>query len=83
MANKSKLILLFAFMVVGISMPAFAQSFDPEAGTGNVLPFSDGAPTAQNYLIPPPASGKMVARHGALYACTTIPRRRRLQPLEN
>src|ERR1700681_877707 len=59
MANKSNLVLLFAFAAVGIAFPAFAQSFDPEAGTGNVLPFIDAAPAAQNYLITPPANAKI------------------------
>lgn len=34
-----KFLTTFAVLTV-IATPAFAQSFDPEAGTGNVLPFS-------------------------------------------
>lgn len=79
MANKSNFVLLFAFAAVGVAFPAFAQSFDPEAGTGNVLPFNDGAPAARNYPITPLASGKIAARHNGLYGYTTIPRRRQIQ----
>jgi hypothetical protein len=79
MANKSQSVLFFTFAAAGVAFPAFAQSFDPEAGTGNVLPFSDGAPAAQNYPITPPASGKIAARHNGLYGYTTIPRRRQIQ----
>ena len=32
-------------VLTAIATPALAQSFDPESGTGNVLPFSS-APTA-------------------------------------
>ncbi len=31
---------IFAIVAAALSTPAFAQSFDPEAGTGNALPFS-------------------------------------------
>jgi hypothetical protein len=34
-----KFLTTFA-VLTAIATPAFAQSFDPEAGTGNVLPFS-------------------------------------------
>ena len=34
-----KFLTTFAVLIV-IATPAFAQSFDPEFGTGNVLPFS-------------------------------------------
>ena len=40
--------------------PAFAQSFDPDNGTGNVLPFSY-APTA-------PQNNKIVVRRSGLNA---------------
>jgi|HubBroStandDraft_1064217.scaffolds.fasta_scaffold1505204_1 hypothetical protein len=38
MTIKSKLAMIATIAALGIASPAFAQSFDPEAGTGNVLP---------------------------------------------
>ncbi len=46
MTNLSRLALIAAIAVVGIASPAFAQSFDPEAGSGNVLGFSSAPVTA-------------------------------------
>jgi hypothetical protein len=49
-----------------IATPAFAQSFDPDNGTGNVLPFSY-APTA-------PHNNKIVVRRSGLNAFARVPR---------
>jgi len=49
-----------------IATPAFAQSFDPDNGTGNVLPFSN-APTA-------PHNNKIVVRRSGLNAFGMVPR---------
>ena len=46
MTIVSKFALIAAAAVVGLASPAFAQSFDPEVGTGNIVGFSV-APTAQ------------------------------------
>jgi hypothetical protein len=35
-------------VLTAISAPAFAQSFDPESGTGNVLPFSQTSTAAHH-----------------------------------
>jgi hypothetical protein len=48
-----------------IATPAFAQSFDPDNGTGNVLPFSY-APTA-------PQNKKIVVRRSGLNAFAKVP----------
>jgi hypothetical protein len=53
MTRISKLALIAA-VTAAIATPAFAQSFDPEAGTGNVLSFS--TPSAVQ-------TGKVAARH--------------------
>jgi hypothetical protein len=37
MTNNSKLALIATVVALGIASPAFAQSFDPDAGTGNVI----------------------------------------------
>jgi hypothetical protein len=53
MTRISKLALIAAVTAV-IATPVFAQSFDPEVGTGNVLSFS--TPSAVQ-------NGKVAARH--------------------
>ena len=37
MTNNPKLTVIAAVAALGIASPAFAQSFDPDAGTGNVM----------------------------------------------
>jgi hypothetical protein len=46
MMTNSKLALIAAIAALGIASPALAQSFDPEAGTGNLVAWSAG-PAAQ------------------------------------
>ena len=58
-----KLLTTFAVLTV-IATPAFAQSFDPEAGTGNVLPFSHK--TDHN-------EGKTAVHQDAMRAFATAP----------
>jgi hypothetical protein len=41
------MVLIAAFAAVGIASPALAQSFDPEAGSGNVAGFSYASTLAQ------------------------------------
>jgi hypothetical protein len=58
--------ILATFAVLGvITTPAFAQSFDPDSGTGNVLPFS-AQPTAH-------ANDKTALRQSALRAFAAVP----------
>ena len=40
MTNKSKLTLVIAVAAAAIASPAFAQSFDPDIGTGNNTSFA-------------------------------------------
>jgi hypothetical protein len=42
MTCTSKLVLVAAVAAIGMSAPAFAQSFDPDVGTGNIVSFSVG-----------------------------------------
>jgi opacity protein-like surface antigen len=58
-----KFLTTFAVLTV-IATPAFAQSFDPDNGTGNVLPFSHKATQNQ---------GKSASRQDALRAYATAP----------
>ena len=42
MINLSKFIMIAAVTTIAVASPAFAQSFSPGDGTGNVLPFAYG-----------------------------------------
>ena len=52
-------------VLTAFATPAFAQSFDPDAGTGNVLPFAH-TPTA-------PHDHKIAARQGGLHSFAMVP----------
>jgi len=59
-----KLLTTIAALTV-FATPTFAQSFDPDAGTGNVLPFAH-TPTA-------PHDHKIVARQSGLHSFAMVP----------
>jgi hypothetical protein len=61
-----KLLATFGVLVV-IATTAFAQSFDPENGTGNVLTFG-GQPA-------PPQKNKIIVRQSGIRAYGMVPRR--------
>ncbi|HEY6381264.1 MAG TPA: hypothetical protein VIY07_05615 [Pseudolabrys sp.] len=46
-------ILITAAALTVIAMPAFAQSFDPDVGTGNILPFVSNQGGASAYARVP------------------------------
>jgi hypothetical protein len=52
-------------VLTAVATPAFAQSFDPDSGTGNVLPFS-GTATAIH-------SGKSAGNQSATRAYAAVP----------
>ena len=52
-------------VLTAFATPAFAQSFDPESGTGNVLPFSN-APTA-------PRNDKIAVDRSGLHSFAMVP----------
>ncbi|HEY2533071.1 MAG TPA: hypothetical protein VGJ20_34950 [Xanthobacteraceae bacterium] len=55
MTGRLKLTLIAALAAVGFASPAFAQSFDPEVGSGNLVA---SVPTAhRNETIAVPSSG--------------------------
>jgi hypothetical protein len=64
MINKSKFIMIAAVMTIAVASPAFAQSFSPGDGTGNVLPFAYGP---GGIKLSPWALMEMDARHNHLY----------------
>jgi hypothetical protein len=74
MTHVSKLGLIAAVAVV-IAMPAFAQSFDPEAGSGNVAPFSYAPTVVQSAKVAANQTGhaKIVARRSGSHAFAMVP----------
>ena len=76
MTTISKLALIAAIAAAGIASPALAQSFDPEAGSGNVMPFSY-APIATQHdtaAVRQNSQGKIAARRNGLHAFAMVPR---------
>jgi hypothetical protein len=61
MLTKSKFALIAVVAAVAFASPAFAQSFDPDAGTGNVLAFSYGPTSSVQNTIASAAAHKQVA----------------------
>ena len=76
MTTISKHALIAAIVAVGIASPALAQSFDPEAGSGNVVPFSYAPIPAQNDTVAVRQSShaKVAARQNGLHAFAMVPR---------
>ncbi len=72
MTKIAKLSFIGAVLAVGIASPAFAQSFDPEAGTGNVLGFNSvqTAPQAQRATARPT---RLAARRSGVNAFAMVP----------
>jgi hypothetical protein len=59
-----KLLTAFAMLTV-ITTPVFAQSFDPENGTGNVLSFSSSSTVPEN--------DRIATRPNGLHAFASVP----------
>jgi hypothetical protein len=73
MTRISKLALIAA-VTAAIATPAFAQSFDPEAGTGNVLSFSTPIVVQNGKVAAHQTSqGKIAARRSGLNAFAMVP----------
>jgi hypothetical protein len=65
---------LIAAVTAAIATPAFAQSFDPEAGTGNVLSFSTPSVVQNGKVAAHQTSqGKTAARRSGLHAFAMVP----------
>ncbi|MFZ0110823.1 MAG: hypothetical protein WAL01_15180 [Pseudolabrys sp.] len=60
-----KLLTTLAALTV-IATPAFAQSFDPDNGTGNIVLSLGSTPTA-------PLSDKITVRHSGIRAYAMVP----------
>ena len=68
-----KFVAIFALLTAVVITPVFAQSFDPEAGTGNVLPSYYGADGALHTgaAAPPQTYKTAERRHSShVYAAT-------------
>ena len=73
MTRLSKFVLIAA-VTAAIATPAFAQSFDPEAGTGNVLSFSTPSVVQNGKVAAHQTSqGKIVAHPSGLNAFAMVP----------
>jgi len=76
MTKFSTLAVIATIAAAGIASPALAQSFDPEAGSGNVVPFSYAQIAAQNDIVAVRQSShaKVAARQNGLHAFAMVPR---------
>jgi hypothetical protein len=74
MINLSKLAVIAAVTAV-IATPAFAQSFDPDVGTGNLLPFAYAptAPQSGKVADHQASRSKMANRQSGLHAFAMVP----------
>jgi hypothetical protein len=75
MTRFSTLALIAAVMAAASASPAFAQSFDPEAGTGNVVQFSYApiAPQNDRIAVRQGRHSRMTARQNGLNAFAMVP----------
>jgi hypothetical protein len=71
----SRMALITAIAAAGIASPALAQSFDPEAGSGNVAGFGYASTPAQadEYAVPQSRHAKTAARQNGLHAFASVP----------
>jgi hypothetical protein len=76
MITRSKLALIAAVAMVTVASPAFAQSYDPSVGTGNVLPFAYGAGAVKqrSVAVPPQNDQQIAAGRSGLHAFARVPR---------
>jgi ABC-type sugar transport system substrate-binding protein len=75
MTTISRMALIIAIAAAGIASPALAQSFDPEAGSGNVAGFGYAPTPAHNdeYAVPQTSHAKTAARQNGLHAFASVP----------
>jgi hypothetical protein len=75
MITISRIALIAAVAAVGIASPALAQSFDPEAGSGNVLGFNYAPSAVQNdeFAVRKSSHAKTAARQNGLHAFARVP----------
>jgi hypothetical protein len=76
MTSMSKFAIIAAVAAVSMASPAFAQSFDPEVGSGNVLPFNYAPNDVQpgKVAVLHGSHSKIAARQNGLHAFAMVPR---------
>jgi hypothetical protein len=76
MTKFSTLAVIAAVAASAAALPASAQSFDPEAGSGNVLSFSYGPTGGHNdtVAVRPARPGQVAVRPNGLHAFAMVPR---------
>lgn len=67
MTSLFRLTLIAAVAAAGFAIPALAQSFDPEAGTGNVLPSYYGTDGVLHAGMTAPLSDQIAIRQSGLH----------------
>jgi hypothetical protein len=75
MTRFSTLALIATVAAAATAAPAFAQSFDPEAGTGNIVQFSY-APTAPQHdriAVRQGRRSENIARQSGMHAFAMVP----------
>lgn len=75
MITISRMALIATITAAGIASPALAQSFDPEAGSGNVAGFGYAPSPAQNdeFAVLQGSHAKTAARQNGLRAFARVP----------
>ena len=75
MTTISRMALIIAIAAAGIASPALAQSFDPEAGSGNVagVGYAPTPAQADEYAVPQTSHAKTAARQNGLRAFARVP----------
>jgi hypothetical protein len=75
MTKFSTLAVIATVVAAASALPASAQSFDPEAGSGNVTPFSYAPISTQHdAVVRQQSRGKIAARLNGLHAFAMVPR---------
>ena len=75
MTSISKLAVIAALAATAVASPALAQSFDPELGTGNSLPFSFAPTTSQKATMAAPRThSKVAVQQSGANAFAMVPR---------
>jgi hypothetical protein len=75
MSKLSALVLIATIATAAGALPAFAQSFDPEVGTGNIVPFNAAPAPQVLHMAAARQTGRatVAARQAGLRAFAMIP----------
>ena len=76
MSKLSALVLIATIATAASALPAFAQAFDPEVGTGNIVSFNAAPPAPQvQHMAAVRQTGRatVATREAGLHAFAMIP----------